>query len=330
MADEQDESIRSEFENIWLSEEDVPEAAPDEGTPVLDEEAPQEAPEEDTAPEDDRPRNEKGQFISQREQEERLLAGKYRTPEELEAAYSELASAYGRQGNEMGELRKAVESLQESMPQQQAYQPSYDWDNLIDVNPAMAAQAAYESGDQFQLNRAVQAWEDVAPGAPSLWAQVEAMKAQIAEMQESVPQQIQPLIEQQATQQTQQILGEFYRQHPGAEKYSQQMSDRVMSDPLGPRLIQVLENGTPQEKVGVLTYLFNQVRATDPQQADTLQAQAKDIAVEQARLAEQAKLEAQVVSASNSNAGDPPPQDPADAMWEAWAGFDISRLKDSP
>jgi len=326
VADEET-SIRDEFENVWLSD-DEQEAAPEEGTTATEEPEAEAPSEEEKAPEPDRPRDEKGRFIP--EEKDELLLGKFRSADELAAAYQELESRFGTRGSELHELRQAVESLQESMPAQQPQAASYDWDSLIENSPQYAAQAAYETGDQFQLNRAVSAWEDLSPGTPAIWAEMQAMKALVLEMQEQVPQQLQPLIDQQQDAVTQQVLGEFYREHPDARDYAEQMADLMQQDPLAPRLVQVLEQGTPQEKVGVLSYLYKQARVSgDPQQADNLQKQAQGIAVEQAQLAEQAKLEAAVVSASNSNAGDPTTPDPADQMWEAWAGFDIGRLRNS-
>jgi hypothetical protein len=42
----------------------------------------------------------------------RQLAGKYDTPEALEAAYTELQTAYGKQGGEVGDMRKSLEQMQ--------------------------------------------------------------------------------------------------------------------------------------------------------------------------------------------------------------------------
>lgn len=52
---------------------------------------------------------------SEAQTEAKKLAGKFNTPEELEAAYQELQSTFGRQGSEVGELRKAVDAMKTEM-----------------------------------------------------------------------------------------------------------------------------------------------------------------------------------------------------------------------
>lgn len=86
------------------------------------------------------------------EPQQRLYAGKYATPEELEAAHSELATVLGRQGNELGDTRKQAEFMAQQnaalMAQLQAMTPQQKAD--IADDKALQEQASQELAQRLE------------------------------------------------------------------------------------------------------------------------------------------------------------------------------------
>lgn len=72
---------------------------------------------------------------TEEEKEERLLAGKFKSTEELEKAYQNIEKEKSRQGNELGELRSKVDQLigaqqaNQQTPQQEESKEEDFWDN---------------------------------------------------------------------------------------------------------------------------------------------------------------------------------------------------------
>lgn len=69
---------------------------------------------------------------TEQQRQERLLAGKYRSPEELERAYQELQQLQGRQSEELSRLRTLVynQLQQQTAPPVQASQETVDFGQL--------------------------------------------------------------------------------------------------------------------------------------------------------------------------------------------------------
>src|SRR4051812_18493311 len=94
-----------------------------------------------------RERDENGRFVAATaeetpaetpaETEQRLLAGKYKSPEDLERAYQEAERRLGEQGNELGQYRAYLEQMQAAQQQQaqQAQAGQIDWATLLEENP---------------------------------------------------------------------------------------------------------------------------------------------------------------------------------------------------
>lgn len=80
------------------------------------------------------------------EEQEHLYAGKYKTAEELERAYTEAQSLIGRQGNELGQLKQQV-----GQPQQQPDQQQFDQNQrqfLEDGTPILTQEELAELRDE--------------------------------------------------------------------------------------------------------------------------------------------------------------------------------------
>lgn len=201
----------------------------------------------------------------------------------------------GRQGQELGELRRIVE---ERLPEPEpAPQPQYDQDALEvwfaehpTQIPELAARAYLEGNEQV-LNTAIAAWEDVDRGA----ARAFERKIAVAEARRELSAE---------SEQRNQIVDEwsdaaekFAEAHPDLEQVAPKMRELA---PQFPNMIQILRTGDPGSKLEVLEFLYDKARG---QSADTLVTSARSIAREQAREAEEAIAGAAVASASSVVAG---------------------------
>lgn len=143
-------------------------------------EAPQETPAEETPSPDD--------------PIQKLLA-KYGGDERkaLEAAL-EAQRTIGSLNQELGTLRERAgraDQYEQYLRQLQA-QPQ-DWDEMIEERPDEAAMRAFayaqQTNDWRNYQRAAEAWNEVAPGAPLIWEQQQQLLAQAARIEEYVQQQ---------------------------------------------------------------------------------------------------------------------------------------------
>jgi hypothetical protein len=112
-----------EVEEIEGHEEEAAEAGPDQGHP----ENPEEGAQTTEGNEPDQPQAAAPETPPQApEQQPKRFAGKYETPEELEAAYANMQQLLGRQAQELGQARALLMQqqiqLMPSQPQQQAAQ----------------------------------------------------------------------------------------------------------------------------------------------------------------------------------------------------------------
>lgn len=322
----------------------------DEATPeVTPESAAAPTEEVDTAAEGttDRPRDEHGRFTSQQQEteqqeQERLYAGKYKTVEEMEAAYAHLNQMTGRQSAELGELRSLVESIPETIQQQQAHQQhsSIDVEALMLEDPAAAAYVAYENGDGIGLQRALAHWNELAPGAPAVWVQQmqarEAYETRIQELEarlDQVAQGVQPVAEAELERQRTSIFNQGYalaaQQNPDILNYAEAIA-QVADE--RPHLVDQLNVATPDRVAAIISDLYAIAAFRTGRTSDTPTGQqqgapsTQDVLRTAQQDAELAKQQAAVISGG----GTPPPEPPkgvADQMWDAWASFDIARLR---
>ena len=300
-------------------------AAPDEGEPAETEEV-QAEPSSDAETATERPRDpETGQFISaekaEQKETERLLAGRFKTPEELERGYEELRALDGRRSNEIGELRQALESFAQAT---QNPRPQMDFEALLDENPSQAYMVARSSGDTNAIYRAREAWNDMAPGVVDLFEQNLLLVNKLGELE----QQFQGL--QQPVQQQQQYatLAGVYRQvqtaNPDFEALRPEMQKIVDEaeasgyDPFTP----AIESNDPNQALAALNHLALLARART---AGNLADQARIAATEHVQATERAKADAIVASASTS-LSDAPEKTPGEKVAEMWSQYDITSL----
>lgn len=215
---------------------------------------------------------------------------------------------FGRQQQELGELRKLVEQrLPEPEP---APQPNYDQDALetwFVENPTripQVAEEAYMAGNEQVLNAAIAAWEDVDRAG----ARAFERKIAVADARRELSAE---------TQQRDQIVGEwnaaaekFAETHPDLEQVAPKMRELA---PQYPHMLQILRTGDPESKIEVLDFLYEKARG---QNADNLATTARTIAREQAREAEEAIAGAAVASTSTVVAETPSKADQIAAEWD--------------
>jgi hypothetical protein len=288
-----------------------------EATEVADEPAPladtavEETPvaETDAEPEAEKPTRERGpdgKFIAKQPDEpeeidEPLFAGKYKSAQDLEAAYTELQSRLGTQGQELGEMRRLMdERLEQIQTQTRPQTPvptaealqEHLYDNTHEIIPTIQnAHAAALRGDQNA--------EFIRDTALATLRELSGVEAE-RQSRWIVTTQIQAQQQQAATAASQndvawnQAAKEFAESHPDINQFAPQMMELAQQSEWA---LRTLESGDPKARVGVLDYLYTKARG---QTSDTLTTASKTIAREQALAADEAIREASVASASTA------------------------------
>lgn len=239
------------------------------------------------------------------EQEETpaLLAGKYKTADELEKAHLELQSLLGRQGNELAEaraLREQFDALRADL--KPADRPTYDpgsLDEQFASNPTIIpayAQKALDAGDDLLYGKAITAWQEHDPfGAAAFHANALA-EQKINELR----QEFAPTLKQaQQTASTSEFQSAFEARAALHEDFA------AVLDSITPEIM----NGFPKEVLGVLQsgdqaskeqVLETLYRWTKAEQAGTLTQAAANAASQVAQDALTARQEAAVASTTGS------------------------------
>lgn len=285
---------------------------------------------EETAATEQRGRDEKGRFAAKPDDDEAadeqaddgLIGGKFKTQEDLLKSYQELERQRGLDSAEKAELRQIAERFQQlqtqmdELPGRMQPPPQYDYDSLIETDPAMAAQLAYQSGDQLRFQQAFAAWNDVSPGTPQVWAQNMQLQEKIAELEGSFEQRIAPVQDQARATVTAQALSQFASTHPDFDLYRDQMQQIAVDSP---HLAALVNSDDPQAKVEMLDYLYTKAKMDEARgSADNLQDALRNAAQDTAR----AEQEAAVVSTSQRTA-EPEPEGVA----EKFGAFVAARNK---
>ena len=274
-------------ETAALPDTSVEEAEPEKIEEVIEEAADEV---EETA---ETPRDEKGRFVSQDPDVEGYLAKYGGDVEKAIKAATEAQSLIGRQGSELGELRKQFEEFQ-----QVQQKPRYDANalaQLIENDPARATALAYEAGDGATVAAALEAWKEEAPFEASIWVN----DVRNAEFQRQITEQMQsanaPLQERAAGQDFQQALTNFALQHPDMDQHVGTMQ-AIASE--SPRILKILaEDSSPEAKMEVYDYLYQKARGRS---SETLAKAVANTAQEEKQANEAAKQQAAVASATSS------------------------------
>lgn len=297
----------------------VEDAAPAEVVDTAEAEEPQEA-----APE--RPRNEKGQFVKAEAEEstDDLRA-------RLEAAERRLADKdeyIGRQSNEVGELRRALEErlagLEQSV-QQPRYAPTQITAELIEQNPGAAVQLAYEQQNPQALQIAMEAWKYEDPFAAASWVsqrQMEALNSQWQERYQQLEQRFEPVAQTQGDREFARGLREITETHGPLEDIIARAEQANIPQRAADAIRHALEHGTPEQRIGAIEALA--LLSSDRPNADTLNEAVQANARQAAAEADRAIAEAAVASATQTRS-EPPARSLADDVWGAADTLDVVR-----
>lgn len=224
----------------------------------------------------------------------------------------EASRTLGRQGSELGELRKlqgTVEELRglvEQSANRPAPQPYVDYASLIENDPKQAAQVAMKHGNVDAMMAAVSAWADSDEPRDAFEAATflnNVMRGyEMDQLREEFKANAAPAV-QAASSNEEQEIAKVLTKHPDLEKFLPAIGQIAQERPF---LKQALEAGTPEQKATALEDLYLLARSRqDP--ADTSEAIRK-IRVRTAEESKKAKADAAVVSASRGSAasGDQP------------------------
>lgn len=243
-------------------------------------------------------------------EERPLLAGKYKSVEDLEAAHQELQKKLGELGNEVGELRPLREQFNEFQTQwqQQQQQPqpitqdavNYV-DELVQSSPQSAAAWAAQSGQPWLYDRVIRQWAEYDPIAAGRYdTHMQLQQAQTQLAQQFAP-QMQSAAELADQQKTSAALNAVVAKYPDfasvADKVPQLVEQR-------PHWAQALASQNVQERTSVLEDAYLLAKAAH---GDTLQQAAQAVQQEQDMEARQLRQDAQVASATVATGRDPEP-----------------------
>jgi hypothetical protein len=246
-----------------------------------------------------------------------LILGKFKNADELAAAYQELESFKGRQSSEISDLRRALEERFATL-EQQAARPAApsSWEDLIDDNPAAATKLAYEHGDTVAMQRAARAWEDVAPGAPELWAETVRLRSEMNTRLAAYDEALGPVRAQADASVLQDGVRRLTGAYPEIGEFLASDEFARLADQI-PLAKKALTEGAPDEVVSAIetVYLIHRGRASD-----NLKDTAREVARTAAEEAQTMREEAFVASATATTAA--PRASKADEYAAGWDDTD--------
>lgn len=224
----------------------------------------------------------------------------------LQASY-EAQALIGRQGNELGDVRKELEAMRLQMEQaaQNQPQPWFPYQNDIDENPQGLVMEALERGDGQTLSRAMNAWASLGPEESF---QASQFAYQLAEYQRQSEAQAaaQPSQDTPATpQDIDQAMKGVLERHPDAREYAEEVASIQSSFPT---LQEELQYGDSAQKARAFEQLLviAKGRAATP---DTQKA-ARRLVIKTQEEVRKAKDDAAVISAGNQSAAQAEESDP--------------------
>ena len=218
---------------------------------------------------------------------EKLFAGKYKSPEELEAAYLEAQSALGRQGQEVGELRAAFDTLSaEVAASKPQLAPVTITQDLIDTNPAQATLLAYEQRNEQALQIAFDAWKDEDPFTAGSWLaekrdeqREQALRQELDAVRSEMQTLSKPQQEAEERKQWSDAFAIVSKDHPDFVQNAARILEEVA--PKYPALTGTLATGSAEAKAEILAALYSLDRNGNPAEiAAQLQQEAEAAAQE--------------------------------------------------
>lgn len=194
------------------------------------------------------------------DEEKQLLAGKYESPEELERGYQELRRHLSEQGAELVELRRLRAEFDQLRGQVEA--PKHDYDALIEDDPASAAQLAYDAGDAYHLQGAINAWKAEDPFAAAVWVSRTANQAELARVTQHYEARLGVHDASAEQEQLSGTLATFAQTNPDVQQIAPKMlevAEELQAE--NSPMLEMLKNGDPRTKVRVFDYLAKEARA---------------------------------------------------------------------
>lgn len=234
----------------------------------------------------------------------------------------EAQKVVGRQGSELGELRKVqqdLEALKTTLLTRQAEpQPQVlpDYRGMIDEDPRTAAVTAYENQHWDAMGAALAAWKEEDPVEARLFAMQVKSEADLAQQRHDFEQRLAAAQPPQGDPQQEfvQAMTGLVQRYPDLEATLPAIDEVSRERPL---LRSVLESGSPADRAAALEdlYLIAKSRTVA---SDTSEA-VRQVQVRVSDEARQARAAAAVVSSSGASAatGDQPTK--ADEFRSAFA-----------
>ena len=304
MSDPLDDALAAFDATLGIEPQAEP-AAPDEGGTA----------EPEAAEQPERLRDEQGRFApkdtpepeaQEGEPEQELILGRFKTHEELAKAYDELDREFGRRNQEWGELRKELAELRDAVqPRQEPYRAPANLAELIDENPAQATMLAYDAarqGDpqaQYLLRQAAAAWEELAPGAPALWAENQKLREEFTQFRSSMEERISPVQEQAFRNDFGTAWAQVKNQYPDLEKYGEQIVTLAQTNP---EWASRLATGSLDDKKQLLGTLYKVAAFDATRENETLLTAAhQEAATQQEQEARAEKDQAFVAASTQRN-----------------------------
>lgn len=244
---------------------------------------------------------------------EKLLAGKYKSPEELERAYLEAQSVIGRRDTEKDALRESIDQLREQMakPVEQPH-VAVTTDEILE-DPAAATVRAFAQKDERALDRAYRAWQEEDSTAAALWlsetraSQREAaLRSEIAAVRGEVQTLSVPQQEAAQREEWNTAFSIVLAKSPDFGEHAARILEEVA--PQYPNILGALSSGDAKAKAEILTalYAIDRAQTEDPAKLrETLNEEAREAAEE----ARQAREGAKVLTQATTG-GDAPEQSP--------------------
>lgn len=158
----------------------------------------------------------------------------------------EAQSLIGRQGSELGDLRREVDQMREAI----SVPPPLDQESfqaLIEEDPQQAVYAAAQRGDQYAFDSALASWYEVEPRAAARFERELELTRFRAEMQEAIRPIAEPVREQTMRQLAAQAKMDLERQY-------QDFGD-------------ILGSVTEEEVAGIDTQVMRELSAQNPKAA---------------------------------------------------------------
>lgn len=270
-----------------------------------------EAPAQDTAEGDEITEEDEGDIVLELTPELESLLEKY--DGDLGKALTALQdsqSLIGRQGNELGDVRKELEALRLQLENQPVQQPWTPYENDLDENPQGLVMEALDRGDGVTMTKALRAWASLGP-EESFEATMFAN--QLAEYQRQAQAQMaaQPMdTPEQPAQDIGEVMKGVLERHPDAREYADEVASIQSSFPT---LQEELQYGDAAQKARAFEQLLviAKGRAATP---DTQKA-VKRLVIKTQEEVRKAKDDAAVISAGNQSAAQAEESDPrADAL----------------